>query len=114
MTDPDELGKRLIVAMDLGIMFRAEDGHIWIESDNGESGFEMLFTRLLSEFGIELNNKIYGGILEALDTIDECFRMMWKPSLLEQYAPERHFLGTKRGPDMSRIKRVEPGEGGLV
>lgn len=104
----DKLTERLLGLMQIGARLEAHDGHIWIYSDEGDDDF---LENILQEASILLNNKIYGGVLEALDTIDEALRLADKPSLATHYSPEMQFLG-EAGVDKSRIGRS--GKGGLM
>ena len=117
-TCPADLGYRLLGLTSLGVYLEGRDGHVWIEPirDAGEdydttSGL----ARLLRANGVSLNNKIYGGVLEALDTIDEALRRCDRPNLLEHYVGGDYralFLG-KPGVDASRITQHEPNTGGI-
>jgi len=108
----DILSERLLACMQLGITLHGADGHIWIEIDKNIDEYHT-FEHMLVDNGISLNNKIYGGILEALDTIDECLKIDSADFNLEEfYNPDIQFLG-EPGPDMSRIDMVEKGKGGL-
>lgn len=71
---PDTLSRRLLGAMQLGITLVGRDGHIWIETVGQGDDVYADFDDILAAGGILINNKIYGGILQALDTIDEALR----------------------------------------
>jgi len=102
----NELAKRLLMLGMQGVFLTGADGHIWINYDNEVNDW-LSFQEKLLKFNITFNSKIYGGVLEALDTIDYTLRLMGEPSLLEQwvgYGYNIMFLGEK-GPDYSRVNR---------
>jgi hypothetical protein len=105
----ENLAKRLLALNDLGCYLIGRDGHIWIEEINNS-----LFSEMLKIAGVILNNKIYGGILEALDTIDEALKLAKYINLIEYYEnnKDRIFLGNP-GVDNSRINKTSPKMGGL-
>jgi hypothetical protein len=102
------LAKRLLGLMQLGGSLHGQDGHIWINV----SEIEWNLDEVLRDGGISLNNKIYGGILESLDTIDEALKGCGKEPLEKWYDINIQFLGSP-GTDISRIDKTERGEGGL-
>lgn len=111
-----DLAKRLLALGQLGCHIRGEDGHFWIES--GEPDRESAHLAwLLERAGILLNNKIYGGVLEAMDTIDAAMaaagQMQGLRAMGEDLIEAQLKLGA-RGVDASRIDRVGPGNGGLA
>ena len=103
------LEKRLLGLMQLGGSLNGADGHIWIESCDKEHNLN----EILQEKGILLNNKIYGGVLEALDTIDACLLQMGLDKLGDIYNEDILFMG-KGDIDWSRIDKTEKHRGGLV
>jgi hypothetical protein len=107
------MAKRLLALGDLGAFLGGADGHIWIQTAGRDYEENHFLFPVLRNAGISLNNKIYGGIFEALDTIDEALRMAGHDILLDYYDEDSMFLGNKIGPDMSRIDRKEKGKGGL-
>lgn len=107
------LWKRLLALMDMSGYLISRDGHIWIECEMGEYSDTHSLSDILKECGVILNSKIYGGILEALDTIDLALHSCGKPSLLESYNPDIQFLGSKFGADVSRVDIVGKGRGGI-
>ncbi len=111
--DWEALTKRLLVLGQLGCRLESDSGHIWIEQDRELDYEEYRLYGILKKGGVRLNNKIYGGILEALDTIDECLKRCGEDTLLEKYDEDELFLGNKFGPDFSRINVVDKNEGGL-
>ncbi len=108
------LTKRLLVLGQLGCRLESDSGHIWIEQAEGLDYDNYRLSGILRKNGVRLNNKIYGGILEALDTIDEALKKCGEDSLLEKYDEDELFLGNKFGPDLSRIDIVNKNNGGLV
>jgi len=79
MTD---LEKRLIACMDLGIYIYRADGHRWIHCDYDK---DYNLNDILKKEGILVNDKIYGGYLEALEVIDKGLVMAKRPTLLESF-----------------------------
>ena len=111
-----DLAERILALNDIGCSLIGRDGHIWIEGnnldDNGDFVSEL--SKILKEAGVCLNNKIYGGILEALDTIDEALRLAGSKNLLDRYIEnkDRIFFG-EPGVGISRIFLKEKGQGGI-
>lgn len=107
----ESLSKRLLALGQLSCWLEGTDGHIWIMSEDDISTLNFI----LKKSGIALNNKIYGGVLEALDTIDECLRLSNEKTLEEKFdewIESALFLGDP-GIGESRIDRVKSGEGGI-
>jgi len=63
----NDLTKRMLAAMNLGVYLKPADGHIWIHADYD---LEYGLAEILKSKKITINNKIYGGVLEALNVID--------------------------------------------
>lgn len=113
-----DLEKKLIILSYLGITIEHADGHRWIEYHETINGFS--FDKELKEHGLLLNNKIYGGVLQAINVIDRAIYYMWEMDLLEFY--NKIFLSQNYGVEINwdsghednRIKITETGEGGLV
>lgn len=107
--------RRLIAAMSLGIHIEFQDGHRWIEAADFLDG-DVGFSGRLKAYGLLLNNKIYGGVDEALDVIDEALKAMDDKTLAERFNAyfdeEEHVTGRSSYSD--RVDMVEPGKGGLV
>jgi hypothetical protein len=117
----EELAKRLLALGQYGCHLHGQDGHIWIEPaynqcDGEEEENHSDLHYVLKKAGVGLNNKIYGGVLEALDTIDEALRLAGIPSLLSGFSGWDHngslFLG-EPGIGKGRIDIYEKGIGGL-
>jgi hypothetical protein len=113
--DYELLLKRVMGLAQIGCRLEGRDGHIWIE----EAGVEEICTvlhRWLRASDLMLNNKIYGGVLEALDTVDYALGLCGKPSLLELFPGFGHmdglFLGVP-GAAEDRVSLVAVGNGGL-
>lgn len=108
--------KRILGLSQIGCRLEGRDGHIWIEGDCDDEYSCCLLHKWLAEAGVMLNNKIYGGMLEALDTVDHALSLCGKPPLLQQFPGFGHmdqmFLG-EPGVCASRISRVDPCTGGL-
>jgi hypothetical protein len=116
---PDELATRLLGLMAFGCRLEARDGHIWIEpftagDDEGDDAPALV--RILKSAGIGLNNKIYGGVLQALDTVDEALALAGHHSRLRDAGTAGdtwgYFLGVP-GADRGRINWGLPGRGGI-
>jgi hypothetical protein len=109
----DALSKRLLSLGQLGCILYGQDGHIWIHSiDNEDNGRPYSIDSILKNAGVVLNNKIYGGILEALDTIDEAFKRANAPTLEESFCEEILFMGNPKV-DESRLSKTESDKGGI-
>ena len=90
-----------------GIRITEADGHWWIWDDSEESyGYKSVLQRQ----GITVNNKIYGGIFEALAVIDKSLKMAGVEEGLDGYSFE--FMGHFEV-DGSRISQVPKNKGGL-
>ncbi len=108
-----ELAIRLLALMQFGGRIHGADGHIWISVEQDYVGYGFNLHEWLRAGGIYLNSKIYGGVLEALDTIDAALAKIDKPTLFELYNPEIQFLG-ERGVGEGRIQKVKKGRGGVM
>ena len=100
--------KRLLMMNSLGVYVTHADGHNWIELDE-ECDYHAKFAAVC------LNNKIYGGVLEAIDTFDAALIADGQNSLMqmwENYGQEVYMF-RKIGADMSRIEKVANGQGGI-
>ena len=104
--------KRLLMLGALGGHLEGHDGHIWICSDEEDEFCENRIGYILRRGGVLLNNKIYGGALEALNMIDIALEKAGSRSLLEWWDDEWMFLGEDTTHD-NRIDLVKPGEGGM-
>jgi hypothetical protein len=110
--DNERLSKRLLALMQMGVCLVGRDGHIWIEEEPAIDGLSL--SSELKRGGVRINSKIYGGILQALDTIDEALEKAGQPPLEEFYSKDIQFLGDP-GIDRSRITQLGKtwGEGWL-
>lgn len=112
MTNYEKMFKQLFVLGNGGVYLELADGHTWISYDeNAEHSIEVI----LRNNGIAVNNKIYGGIAEALDTMDEALQKAGQPSLVQQYdelVQDFYFIG-KGGAGSNRIEKVNPLHGGI-
>jgi hypothetical protein len=112
----ENLAERILALNDIGCSLIGRDGHIWIEENNldGDGDFVSELSLILKEAGVCLNSKIYGGILQALDTIDEALRLAGTNNLLNRYIEnkDRIFFGDP-GIGISRIDIQEKGKGGI-
>ena len=90
----------------LGIFIEEADGHWWIIYQETYCGFD--YNEHLEKHGVNINSKIYCGILGALAVIDESLRLCGGRGLI--YTTD--YLG-EYITDMSRITKTEPGEDGL-
>lgn len=73
------LEKQLIAINAHGIWIEFAHGHRWICSSESVTGFD--FSAALESHSILVNNKIYGGVIEAILVIDEVFVKMFGHSL---------------------------------
>ena len=105
------LCKQLLALMQMGVRLEGRDGHVWIECEDIEPYGYNLHT-FLKDHGVLLNNKIYGGVLEAIDTIDEAMKMCDTEGILDWYWEDALFLGNG-GVDHSRIDSRDKGKGGI-
>ncbi len=108
-----ELAIRLLALMQLGGRIHGADGHIWISTEEDNCGYGFGLYEWLRAGGVYLNSKIYGGVLEALDTIDAALAKIDKPTLFELYDSRVQFLG-QRGVGEGRIQKVKKGQGGVT
>lgn len=77
-----DMVRRLVSAMQMGILIQDRDGHRWIELHNdGDNPFE----GILKKAKVCVNNKIYGSYGEALFVIDDALRESGSPTLLGRY-----------------------------
>lgn len=78
--------KRLIMANFLGFTITNGDGHRWINFNKEVSNYSVgLYNESQSKGVWLLTSKVYGGLEEALDTIDVLLKKLNKNSLLEQF-----------------------------
>jgi len=114
-SDWADLAKRLLALGQLGCHIQGRDGHYWIETGEPDRERARLH-HLCKKHGIGLNDKIYGGVLSALDTIDAALAICGKAPLLA-YGNDlldcQLDLG-RPGVDPSRIDRFAPGEGWIA
>jgi len=95
--------KRLIVLNARGCYLTFADGHTWIEEDL-ECQTGRLVSNALKAGGVSLNNKIYGGVFEAIDTLDAALQAAGEDALLLQFWMD---FGDG-GADKSRIETNVP------
>ncbi len=110
ITQPDyEVAiKKLLMMNQKGIYLMGRDGHVWIETDN-DVEYPIELKRVI------LNNKIYGGVFEAIDTLDSALEQDGQKTLLEMWNEwgERVLFFGEGGVDKSRIDIVAKGKGGI-
>ncbi len=110
ITQPDyEVAfKKLLMMNQKGIYLVGRDGHVWIENDS-EVEYPLRLKRII------LNNKIYGGVFEAIDTLDSAIEQDGQGTLLEMWNElgERVLFLGDGGVDNSRIDIVVKGKGGI-
>lgn len=99
--------KRLLVMNDYGVFLKGNSGHIWIQlSEDFPSPFD----------SIALDNRIYGGVFEAIDTFDAALVADGQLSLIAQWELWRKdvmFYGRNIGAAPGRITKVKSGQGGI-
>ena len=113
MTNYEKMFKQLFMLGNGGVYLTVNSGHTWIEQDENA---DRRIDEMLMFAGVSVNNKIYGGIAEALDTMDAALKAVGQPSLVEQYDEfmnDGFYQIGDGGVDESRIKIVEKGKGGL-
>lgn len=93
-----DLANYLIACMDLGIRIESKDGHRWIQSEKVEY---YDFYAELKKHDIALNNKIYGGYIEALEVIEKAFNLMGRT--LDNYLIDKDELFYKSNSKYNRI-----------
>lgn len=106
--DYEKLFKRLLMLNNMGVYLHGRDGHIWITQDENME-YPMRLNTVL------LNSKIYGGVAQAIETIEEALYKDGQPTLLDrwiEFGKSEMFLG-RGGVDESRIDIVAKGKGGL-
>lgn len=109
----DTTTKRLVALSAHGIYITHGDGHRWIECQETDRGYS--YDEELRKNGILVNNKIYGGVIEAIDVVDKTMKEMYGYSLLEWYDDfinEEWDMLYKWGG--KRIENTDKGSGGLV
>jgi hypothetical protein len=106
--DYENLFKRLLMLNQKGVYLNGADGHVWIEADE-EADYPLQLKN------VAVNNKIYGGVIQAIDVMDVALRMDGQPDLMDtwnEWGKDVLFLG--RGEfDKSRIDMVDDERGGL-
>lgn len=81
--------RRLLSAMQLGILIHAADGHRWIVTTAYTAHDQPDLNQQLLDAGFEtIRTKCYGAIDAALDTIDEALKKLGKPDLLTYFNEE--------------------------
>jgi hypothetical protein len=96
----------LYSASKLGIFITEADGHYWINCCDVD---QFNFNKVLHEFGVLVNNKIYEGPLQALSVINKALKLCGYEEGLDVNLDE---FGSPKL-DESRIDIVEKGKGGL-
>lgn len=80
----DVVCKRLLSAMQYGIIITHGDGHRWIysaDTDENES-----LDSALHDIGLpSIRSKCYGSVVDALNRVDGALKVLGRPSLLEAY-----------------------------
>jgi len=105
----ENLAKRLLSFMAMGGHLESDSGHIWIYSEDDEDRY---FDSVVKKAGVSVNNKIYGGVLEALNVVDKALEYAGHPSLLDQWDEDYMFLGEDTFRE-NRLDRCAKGTGGL-
>lgn len=105
--DFEQLFKQLLILNQYGVYLRGADGHVWIESD-GDCEYPLVLKNVM------MNSKIYGGVIEAIETIDEALKRDGQEDLLtrwNEWGKDVLFLG-QGGVSESRINEAK-GRGGI-
>jgi len=103
----EKLFKMLLVMNQYGIYLSGRDGHIWIEQAEVDYPIKLET--------VALNSKIYGGVFEAIQTLNEALIRDGQDGLLDwwdEMVKDVLFLGDG-GVAESRIDRVSMGKGGI-
>ena len=80
------LFKRLLSANFIGFAVHAQDGHRWIEFDRNRNYQSLHIDREMKRVNAGLfTSKVYGGLDEALDTIDELLKLINHCDLMTYY-----------------------------
>ena len=93
----DDLHKKLLTCMQLGIRIETTDGHRWLEFN--EYNNNPALDNQAGAMGIIINSKVYGGITECLDRVDHLLEMMGMPKLLDNWP----WNGNDRDIDMAYV-----------
>ena len=111
MANYEKMFKQLFVLNQGRVYLHLADGHTWIENEEGS-----LIDYNLKKNGISVNNKIYGGLAQALDTMDEAMQQAGYKTLVQEFdelfADSFYNVGAG-GVDESRIDKTTKGKGGL-
>ena len=114
IVDWEALAKRYIALSAQGVRIEFDSGHYWLMADeDADSSLDAL----LKDAGVRVNGKIYGGILEALDTIDEALQQANAKNLLTYYNDlvTGVYPGYSLGNNgIGHVDRVAPGQGGIL
>jgi len=112
MTNYEKMFKQLFMLNQGRVYLRITDGHTWIENEEGSS-----IDYNLKANGISVNNKIYGGLAQALDTMDEALQQAGYKPLVQEFdalfSIDAFYTVGAGGVDESRIDRTTKGKGGL-
>ena len=85
----EKTAKRLLMAMQFGIVISHADGHRWIYSYPGDALDGYRLNKLLRDKGLpEIRHKCYGTVIDALDRVDGALKALGHPTLEEHYFPE--------------------------
>lgn len=81
----DRTCKRLLSAMQYGVIITHGDGHRWIYSYATDESDLSLNDRLHDAGHPAMRNKCYGSVVDALDRVDGVLKILKLPSLMETY-----------------------------
>ena len=99
--------KRLLALSEMGVYITRADGHFWIYY--GDTEFHNA-KKILTDEGISVNNKIYGGFIEAIETMRQALYMAGVD--IDEVEFDEWDLAPN-GVDTSRITKRAKGKGGL-
>ena len=112
MTNYEKMFKQLFMLNQGRVYLHLADGHTWIENEEGS-----LIDHDLRKNGISVNNKIYGGLAQALDTMDEALQQAGYKPLVQEFDAlffvDAFYRVGAGGVDESRIHKTTKGKGGL-
>lgn len=119
LSDIDDTAKRLIALGYLGCHIEMHDGHFWITGRGTDYDSAQIceLSNILYHAGVMLNNKVYGGVLEALACIDQALELAGHLKLLDVYEQGISdmiiYLGEYK-PSDHNVYRVGKGMGGVM
>ena len=81
----DRTCKRLLSAMQLGVIITHGNGHRWLYSYPHDENEASLNEQLVNAGHPMMRSKCYGTVADALDRVDGALKVLGQPSLLESF-----------------------------